>query len=249
MTHFSNDCTVILPTYNEEANIGAMIETLKNLYPDVRILVMDDNSKDGTKDAVMRMSETYDGVRFITRAVDDKGLSASIFQGVMETETEFFVNMDSDFQHPPETVAEIYDRLKNGSDLCIGVRDDRTALSFGRWLSSWFAHGMAAFTLKFMGKQTSHDIMSGLFGGKTDLFKRIITDSEESFERVGFKALFDLMKYAPSDIIISEVPFAFSKRQGGESKISSKIIFSIMRQCGSIGRFISGIIEPIFRNG
>jgi len=244
----SDGCTVILPTYNEEENIGNMITTLRSMYPKFHIVVMDDNSKDRTKEISESISKEDCMVQFFTRDVNDKGLSASIFQGIIETKTKFFINMDSDFQHPPSALRDIYERLNDGADLCIGIRDDRTALSFERWVSSWIAHAMAMYTLKIRGKRASRDIMSGLFGGKTEMFGKVIRENEPEFERVGFKALFDLMKYAPADIRIDEITFTFGKRRGGESKVSSKIIFSIMRQCGRLGKFVADVGESIRGN-
>jgi len=239
----SRGCTVILPTYNEEENIGNMIKCIRELYPDFKILVMDDNSKDGTKGIVTDLMTNNAGVSIVTRNTDDKGLSASIIQGIVETDTEFFINMDSDFQHPPSALKDIYEGLISGADLVIGVREDRTALSFVRWASSWLAHLMANLTLKFRDKQTSSDVMSGLFGGRTELFAGVIREHEEEFDRKGFKALFDLLKFSPKDIAIKDAYFEFGERQGGESKISSKVIFSVMRQCGRLGKFVARIID------
>jgi dolichol-phosphate mannosyltransferase len=238
-------CTVILPTYKEEANIGRMIECLRALYPDFSILVMDDNSPDNTKNIVEEMMKTDANIRFVTRAVGDKGLSASIIHGITETGTEFFINMDSDFQHPPSALKDIHDRLAGGADLVIGVRKDRTALGFKRWASSWIAQMMADLTLKFSGKQSSKDIMSGLFGGRTAAFTKTIGEHEQKFERKGFKALFDLLKYAPDGIKLDEIFFVFGERHGGESKIGSKIILSILRQCGRPGRFTARLLSKI----
>jgi dolichol-phosphate mannosyltransferase len=239
----SRGCTVILPTYNEEENIGNMITCIRELHPDFKILVMDDNSKDGTKDAVLKIMASDENVSFITRDINDKGLSASIIHGIVESKTEFFINMDSDFQHPPSALKEIHSKLSSGADLVIGARNDRTALSFGRWASSWAAHTMANFTLKFGGKQSSTDVMSGLFGGRTELFAAVIKEHESEFERKGFKALFDLLKFAPDDVTIEDVYFEFGERQGGESKISSKVIFSVMRQCGRLGKAAADVLE------
>ena len=104
-------CTVVLPTYNEEGNIGKMVSTLREMYPEFYVLVMDDNSKDRTKEIVEDISSKDDHVRFFTRDPNDRGLSASIFEGIMESRTRYFINMDSDFQHPPSALAGMYDLL------------------------------------------------------------------------------------------------------------------------------------------
>ena len=236
-------CTVILPTYNEAENIGNMISCLRGMYPEFRILVMDDNSRDGTGDIVRNAGASDPNVSLIVRDIGDRGLSASIMHGIVKTGTEFFINMDSDFQHPPSALKDIYNSLLNGADLAIGIRNDRRALSFGRWVSSWAAQTLACLTLKLNGKQSSSDIMSGLFGGRTEIFAKVIGEYEKEFERKGFKALFDLLKFSPADIRIGEIGFDFGKRQGGESKIGSKIIISILRQCGRPGKFFAKLLS------
>ena len=239
-------CTVILPTYREEANIGRMIDTLRDMYPEFHVLVMDDNSPDRTQDIVRERMKDDDHVRLCVRDPNDRGLSASIFQGIMETETRFFINMDSDFQHPPSALKGMYDQLSNGAQLSIGVRKDRSNLSsFGRWIGSWGAHYLAAFTLRMHDKQISSDIMSGLFGGDTELCKGVIREYGSEFQMKGFKALFDLMKYVPKDLRIEEYPFEFGERAGGESKLTGGIVIALLMQCDGWGRSIARILRNV----
>lgn len=239
-------CTIILPTYNEEENIGEMIDTLRESYPDFYVLVMDDNSKDDTQRIVGERASKDDHVRLCVRDPNDRGLSASIFQGIMESETRYFINMDSDFQHPPSALKGMYQQLLDGAQLTIGVRKDRTNLSsFGRWVGSWGAHYLAVFTLKMHDKQTSSDIMSGLFGGDTELFKGVIREYDDEFQMKGFKALFDLMKYVPKDLDIREYEFEFGERAGGESKLSGGIVVALLMQCDGWGRFCAGIAKKV----
>ncbi len=217
-----------------------MITRLRSLYPDFEILIMDDNSKDGSKALVESLKDPK--VTFFTRDPEDRGLSASICQGIVETKTDLFINMDCDFQHPPEVLADIYSKLTCGADLVVGVRSDRkSGLSFVRWVGSWGCHYMAVLTLKFRGKTSSHDIMSGLFGGKTNLFRTVIQENIQDFEIRGFKTLFDLMKFAPGKLKLSEVTYDFGTRDGGESKLSSGVILSFLRQCGPVGRFMAKV--------
>ncbi len=246
MSHTDSDCTVILPTYNEEANIGKMVDTLREMYPGFSVLVMDDNSKDDTQKIVLQRMENDPLVRLVVRDPNDRGLSASIFEGIMQTKTKYFINMDSDFQHPPSALKGMHQQLLDGAELTIGVRKDRTNLSsFGRWVGSWGAHYLAAFTLKMHNKQISTDIMSGLFGGDTELFKGVIQEYSDMFQHKGFKALFDLMKYVPEDIKISEFQFDFGEREGGESKLSSGIIVSLLKQCDGWGMFLAKMLEKV----
>lgn len=230
-------CTVILPTYKEAGNIRNMVERLRELYPDFYILIMDDNSNDGSKEIIDDLNDSM--VTFVERDPEDRGLSASILQGIAETETDFFINMDCDFQHPPETVADAYDCLVNGADLCVGTRKERTALSPVRWIASWGAHILAMTTLWLRDKNGSKDIMSGFFGGKTELYQQVLEEYSEDMDREGFKTLFDLLKFGPSDATIKEITFKFGKREEGESKVSKKVLISILRQSEPFGKTIA----------
>ncbi len=234
-------CTVILPTYKESANIVRMVGTLRQMYPDSKVLIMDDNSDDGSKELVEALDDPM--VRFFVREPKDRGLSASIFQGIAETDTEYFVNMDCDFQHPPSAVGSICRELEKGADLCIGIREERTALSPIRWIASWSAHFLAVLTLWLRNKKRSKDVMSGLFGGRTDIFKEVISENSSEFEMRGFKALYDLMKFAPEDLRVEEIEFEFGTRQGGESKLSSTVILSLLRQSEPFGKTLAKLAE------
>ncbi len=237
-------CTIILPTYNEEENIASMVSVLREMYPDFHILVMDDNSVDRSKELVEALG--LDNVRFFVRAPDDRGLTASTCEGIRIAGTDLFVNMDSDFQHPVEAVGRIYKELNEGRDLVIGIRTDRKALGFKRSAGSWLFHALASSVLFVHGKKRSKDIMSGLFGGSTEIFSKVVNEHGSKFEMKGFKVLFDLMRFAPSDIQVGEVTFDFGKRQGGESKVNPKIVYLTLRQCGVVGRFLAWIYKVMF---
>ena len=235
------DCTVILPTYKEASNIQKMALRLRELYPDISILILDDNSDDGSKELIEELNDPM--IAFTERDPDDRGLSASIFQGIMDTETEFFVNMDCDFQHPPEAVADAYASLKEGADLCVGIREKRTALSPVRWFASWGAQFLTAMTLWLRDKKKSKDVMSGFFGGRTEIYQRVIEQNWNNVDKRGFKALFDLLKFGPSDADIREITFEFGKREAGDSKLNKNIAISILRQCEPFGKLMGRVLE------
>ncbi len=234
-------CTVILPTYKEADNIRNMAVRLRELYPDFYILIMDDNSDDGSKELIEELKDPM--ISFVERNSDDRGLSASILQGISDCETDLFINMDCDFQHPPEAVADAYERLKNGADLCIGIREERTALSPVRWVASWGAHIMAMTTLWLRDKKGSKDIMSGFFGGRVEVYRWVIEEYSDEMDRQGFKALFDLLKFGPSDAIIEEITFKFGKREAGESKVNKNVMISILRQCEPFGKTVAHLVR------
>ena len=237
------DATILLPTLNEAGNIDGMIAALTDLYPGLRIIVVDDDSEDGTPDIVRGWMSRSGDISLISRDREDRGLSASIYDGIAACGTEFFIVMDCDFQHPPEKVAELLDALTAGADLAIGARTDRAALSPFRRMSSSVAHILAHYYLFLRSQPSSRDIMTGFFGGRTELFRTVIDENRGSLEMKGFKALFDLLKFCPPDIVVREVEFDFRPRRSGESKISPLIIVSILRQCGRGGQTVAMLLS------
>lgn len=238
--------SVILPVYNEAENIEKMISTLDGLYPGIRILVMDDNSKDDTIKICRDIESRNERVKLFVRAPEDRGLTASVAEGIVCAETPYFIVMDADFQHPPEILKCIMGELSNGSDLVIGKRTQKNALSTARRIYSDAAQGLAAFYLKFNGQPLSHDIMSGLFGSRTEMCQKIVEKNGENFERPGFKVLFDLLKFIDPDSTVSEVEYMFGNRAGGESKLNGSIIVSVLRQCGKTGGKFAKVAAVIF---
>jgi dolichol-phosphate mannosyltransferase len=235
------DFTIIMPTLNEVQNIVPLLDALSKIYPSARMLVVDDSSVDGTPEKVETYAEKSQRVSLIKRKPSDRGLTASIMDGIFLTATPYFVVLDADFQHPPEAVSRIMEGVLDGNDLVIGVRKDKSGLQFARKISSWSAHKMASAYLRARRQPWSRDNMSGFFGGKTDLCRRIIVEDELRFQRHGFKALFDLLKFAPKDTKIMEVEYDFGERKEGTSKLTSKVVISIMRQCGLGGKALAAL--------
>ncbi|NYT12399.1 MAG: glycosyltransferase [Methanomassiliicoccales archaeon] len=233
--------TIVLPTLNEGATIVKMLDTLTRLYPDSRVVVVDDSSTDGTIKKVQKYSISNSMVSLVERTGKKRGLNASIIEGILNSNTEFYVVIDADFQHPPESIKDVMNSLMEGNDIVVGVRRNRESLSRGRKLSSMGAHGLANTYLWWKGQPRTSDTMSGFFGGGTQLCKEIIEEYSDLFEGQGFKALFDLLKFAPNDIRVGEISFEFGERQGGESKLSSKIVLSILNQCGILGKSVAAV--------
>jgi len=231
----SGTCTVVIPTYNEEENIVNMAKCLRKLYPNFQILFMDDNSTDNSKKLIEELNDP--NTKIVTRKPEERGLAASVFQGILESGTDYFMTIDCDFQHPPETLGDMHRKMEEGSDLCIGVREDRFALGFTRWMGSWIFNVYADIYLLSRGKRVSEDIMSGLIAGRTDVFVPVIKENWSELEMKGWKVLIDLLKFGPSDLKISKSKYKFAKRAEGESHINQRVILTTFNQCGRFGVF------------
>jgi len=236
-------CTIVIPTYNEEKNIIDMAKCLRELYPDFYIMFMDDNSTDDSKKLIEELNDPK--TRLVTRDPEDRGLAASVFQGIMECGTDYFMTIDCDFQHPPSALGDMYGKMEEGCDLCIGVREDRFALGLVRWAGSWVFNVFADLYLLSRGKRMSEDIMSGLIAGRTDVFVPVIKDNWDELEMLGWKVLLDLLKFGPSDLSMSNVNYIFGKRAEGESHINPNVVLTTFNQCGRIGKFCSRLYKKI----
>jgi dolichol-phosphate mannosyltransferase len=235
--------TVVLPTYNEVENISIMVEELFRLYPGVSVSIIDDGSKDGTVESVLALQKEHDRLTLLRRDPSNRGLTASLMEGISSVKTDFYIVMDADFQHPPASVADLMSKVSGGADLVVGVRVNKGPLTITRRIASSGAHKLAASYLWLRRKQRSRDLMSGFFGGRTVVARSVISEHGNKFERKGFKVLFDLLKNAPSDIKMEEAQFVFGERAGGESKLNSDIILSVMKQCGLAGKMLGTSIQ------
>jgi dolichol-phosphate mannosyltransferase len=219
MTKDYSDLTVIIPTLNEVDNIGGLIRRLTSGYKNVSVIVSDDGSTDGTKEVVLACS----------RRNRTHGLTASVLDAAMQTRTGKIVVMDGDLQHPPQKVRKIADLLDD-CDLCVGVRT--TVKNWGlhrRIISKGYAY-FSVVVFKLRDKPVCNDMMSGFFGVKTTLFKRLIREHRDRFVEDGLKILLDVLKLLDSNVRMHEVPYVtFHERKEGKSKFSFKHVVSTLK--------------------
>lgn len=207
--------TIVIPTYHEVENIPSLVERIGRMREHsgltIELLLMDDNSRDGSVELVERLG--LDWVKVVVRT-EDRGLSQSVLDGLRRSDSEFLVVMDADLSHPPEKVPELIESLKNGSDFAIGSRfvdggstDDDWGLF--RWLNSRVA------TLLARPLTELKDPMSGFFALRRDVYLR----GEGSFSPVGYKIGLELIVKCGC-LRPFEVPIHFCDRRLGKSKLS-----------------------------
>ena len=160
--------SIILPTFNEEGNIGEMLTLIKKNLQKINyeVIVIDDNSSDKTVEIAKSMSKKLN-VRVIVRK-KDYGLSQSVVEGFRKANGDIVCAMDSDLQHPVEILPKMLDNIKN-CDIVIGSRfvagGEIEKWSFHRKIISFFAKMM------IMPLTKVHDPMTGFFMVRKSVIK------------------------------------------------------------------------------
>ncbi|KAI5152167.1 dolichol-phosphate mannosyltransferase [Enteropsectra breve] len=220
---------VILPTYNEANNIKTMIDIFLDIFNTLKvkgkIIVIDDNSSDGTAKIVKDIN--YGDITLVERK-GKLGLGSAYVEGIKHCTYEYTVIIDSDLQHDPFAVLEMHPKLvKGGVDIVTGTRygtgGELCDGSFMRRLISCFANNLARYVL---GLKTT-DLTSSFRIYKTLLLKRIC--KEAKCTGFGFQ-MEAIARAEKAGATIKEHPITFYCRTEGESKISNKEFFLFL-QC------------------
>lgn len=220
-----SDSVVIIPTYNEIENIETMIRRVFSYSKQFDLLIIDDNSPDGTAQKVKELMLEFPNQLFIEERSGKLGLGTAYIHGFnwsLARNYEYTFEMDCDFSHNPDDLERLYDACHNqGADLAIGSRYCRGGKvknwPLGRILMSYFASVYVRMIL-FIGIA---DTTAGFKCYRRNVLQKI------KFENIHFKgyAFQICMKYAAKKhrFRIKEVPITFVDRLYGTSKMSASI--------------------------
>ncbi len=240
----AGSCTIVIPTFNEEKNIANIARAIRAEYPDYKILFMDDNSTDRSRQEVESLNDPL--VTFYVRKPEERGLGASVLQGFAIADTDYAMCMDCDFQHPVSALGGIVEQMDAGADLCVGWRTSRMSMGFKRAMGSQVVELFCKLFFKLHGKQTTKDMMSGLFAIRCDVFRPIIEGNWDSFELRGWKVLMDLMKYADRKMDVRYYRYDFGVRAEGESHLNPKVVIMTFHQLWGFGKFSAKLVAKVY---
>jgi dolichol-phosphate mannosyltransferase len=228
------DNLVIIPTYNEKENIERIIRYVMNLEKKFDVLVVEDNSPDGTAKIVKKLMLEFTDRLFILERQGKLGLGTAYIDGfkwALERDYEYITEMDADFSHNPDDLVKLYNaNAKDGSDVSIGSRYIRGVnvvnWPMGRVLMSYFAS-------MYVRMVTGLDIMDTTAGYVCWSRKALETIDLDKIKFIGYAFQIE-MKYTAVKLgfKVTEVPIIFTDRTEGESKMNKSIfkeaIFGVM---------------------
>lgn len=229
-----NDKIVIIPTYKEKENIEKIIRYVFNLPKDFHILIIDDNSPDGTADIVKNLIAEFTDKLHIIEREGKLGLGTAYLTGfkwALEHNYQYIFEMDADFSHNPDDLIPLHDACENGAGMSIGSRYvsgiNVVNWPLGRVLISYGA----SMYVRFITRMKVYDSTAGFACYSADVLKTI--DLEDiRMKGYGFQIemKFNAWKHG---FKIKEVPIVFIDRQEGTSKMSggifSEALFGVVK--------------------
>jgi len=229
--------SLILPTYNEAENLPELLPAIEKVLKGVdhEIIVVDDDSPDKTWEVAQKMAHDQEDLH-VLRRIGRRGLSSAVIEGFLAAKGDVLAVMDADGQHDMEILPKIYAALQSSTGIAVGSRYTEGG-SVGEWderryLMSRIATKMA---LSLCNVKVS-DPMSGFFAIDRKTFEEVMPRLNPK----GFKILLDLLVHVPKKTKATEIPFTFSPRIHGESKLSAKVQIEFLEYLYdvSIGKYI-----------
>lgn len=229
--------SVILPTYNEAANLPELLPTIEEALRGVphEVIIVDDDSPDRTWEAARELTSKFPTLRVIRR-VGRRGLSSAVIEGFLAATGNVLVVMDADGQHDAGLILKLSEAVRANHGMAIGSRyieggstgqwDERRA-ALSRLATRW-AIRLCRVKVK--------DPMSGFFAVDRGVFE----DALPRLNPKGFKILLDLLIHARAGTQVRELPFTFGRRAHGESKLSRRVQIEFLEYLyeAAFGRFV-----------
>lgn len=233
MTAPDRSASVIVPAFREAPNLEPLVNRLfaatRAAQWDIELIIVDDNSQDGTEAIAARLAEAFD-VKLIVRR-EERGLSSAVLAGFAQAGNEKLAVMDADLQHPPEAIPLLLEKLNGSScDFVIATRYDDS----GGIASDWpLRRRLASKLATLIALPLAHlsDPMSGCFG----LTKTTLSRAKR-LDPLGYKIALELFVKCGCRRPC-EVPIQFASRTAGKSKASFAEGIRFMRHLGRLYRF------------
>src|SRR5215469_249272 len=223
----SEKIALVIPTLREVESLGLLLDralhALASTGASFEIVVVDDDSQDGTEELVKAYAREDERIRLVVRK-GERGLSGAILHGWQHTDAEILAVMDADMQHPPQMLPELIQAMQQGNDLVVGSRyacggrlgDWNPARKFFSAAAVWVTLPIQRPSLRVC------DPMSGFFMVRRRCIQSLM------FQSTGFKLLLEILVRGHLNSVC-EVPFSFGLRAAGKSKASFKVAWDYLQ--------------------
>ena len=216
-----------MPVFNERANIEPLIGRIAQALDGLRwqIIYVDDNSPDGTAEAVKAVALEDPRVSCLRR-VGRRGLAGAILEGMLASAAPYVAVIDGDLQHDETLLRPMFDALRSDkADLVIASRYVGDGQASGGFSGQRAAGSRFATTLaKLVLKSNVTDPVSGFFAVR----RTVVDEAAPKLSTEGFKILFDLISASRGSARILELPYRFRERQAGASKLDSRVVIDYL---------------------
>lgn len=219
---------VLVPTYNERANISELVEKVRQVAPGLHILIIDDNSPDGTGERAEELAQQYPDEVFVLHRKSKEGLGKAYvdaFGEILKRDYEYILQMDADLSHDPAHLPGFFEKIKD-HDLVVGSRYLQ-GISVVNWdLKRLIMSKLATNYVRFITRMPFSDTTSGFMCWR-----------REALESIGFAKAFSSgyvflveMKYKAyrQGFRLAEVPIIFVERKSGNSKLDWGVIWEAL---------------------
>jgi dolichol-phosphate mannosyltransferase len=232
------ELAVIIPTFNEAANVAPLLQRLALALAGIRweAVFVDDNSPDGTSNIVREIAVTNPQVRIVQR-IGRRGLTSAVVEGMLATAAPVLAVIDGDMQHDETILPKMYAAIASGeADLAVGTR-----YAQGGGVGSWdknraLASRIATRISHWAIKAPLSDPMSGLMA----IARPTLMAAIPRMSGMGFKVLLDITASLPTVPRVAEIPYVFRERELGESKAGALVLaeYAALIADKTIGRYI-----------
>ena len=225
------DTLVIIPTYNEKENIETIIRATFNQEKAFHVLVVDDNSPDGTSEIVQNLMSEFPNQLFLEKRLGKNGLGTAYIHGfkwAIAKKYDYIIEMDADFSHNPKDLIRLYNACnKEGGDVSVGSRYVNNNVNVVNWdikrlLLSYFASKY----VRMITRIPLFDTTAGFVCWKREVLEKIQLDK---IKFVGYAFQIEMkFKAWKHGFNIKEVSVVFTDRTLGDSKMSGNIVYEAL---------------------
>ncbi len=224
-----SDTLVIIPTYNEKENIESIIRATFNQEKAFHVLIVDDNSPDGTADIVRKLQEEFSNALHLEVRKEKNGLGTAYIHGfkwALAKNYEYIIEMDADFSHNPNDLVRLYNACVEGADVSVGSRYS-VGVNVVNWpMSRVLLSYFASKYVRFITGIPIHDTTAGFVCWSRKVLETIKLDK---IRFVGYAFQIEMkFKAWKHKFKISEVSVIFTDRTKGESKMSGGIVYEAL---------------------